>query len=726
MPTIKLTDQFGLDVDVTTGILSSLTKYFSNLPNLSLTNFNLKSIADLTLDNPAVTSVQAGLNFSQPVDIGLGGVTLAVNAGICGELNICVPPASGCKLFDPDPFGADIQVDSTQRYVSIKFSANAGPAASASINTLSFGLTPGVTATIANYRLFDTRPAAPSILDAVEATLADFCIPGGADDLKGLAAGAVITLEGAGTVKFSANANLLTLANPLAIVTLPLPLPALDVSAGGSVTIGATCQVTWDYQLRICKLDGNRVSLGLYRKSGTELTVSAGVSEGVSASISGTELFSTILSTVSKSAAADTGGLKGLGLPDEQIDAIQGAVKAAAQRKLEIALLSTLTASKSQDAAFLFEFDLGALGPDGNNALVAALRGDLSNLTGGSLPAGVIAVRNISTDLAQTGLTWKVNLLGIFNYISTAELIRKGTVLFEPVTGDLVITDSETAKRVSASTVNFGADTDKLRNVLAENLLITAVYRGSQTLVAPPELTCSHSYFELHASTDRKAMQDELAAATSLGLLDAAGRDALLGGQNDFGRTMVYAETSYDGNLAPGLFLNGEDPKSVEELEDAGRAAIQMIVARGAQDAYRLRAATDDDLWARMHREGQTKFGPLFPDLTAQKVGVIVADYTVIVWWANAMNSCGQKIAAMRKLLAVDPNPESAAFVALREDLAVHLAKVTSETHDEFGRPWGLVVMDQVSGSRAAARVHIAGPRFTLARERGTSRSAAG
>jgi len=726
MPTIKLTDQFGLEVDVTTGILSSLTKYLSNFPNLSLANFNLKSIADLTLDNPAVTSAHAGLNFSQPVNIGLSGVTLAVNAGISGELDICVPPANGCDLFDPDLYGANIRVNGTQRYVSIRFSATAGPVGSASAGKLTLGVNPGVTATLANNRLFETRPAAPSILEAVEATLADFCIPASAGDLKDLAAGAVVTLEGAGTVQFSANANLLTLANPLATVALPSPAPALDVSAGGSLTVGAACQLTWDHQLRVRKLDGNRVSVGLYHKSGTDVTVSAGVSAGVSASISGTELFSTVLSTVSKGAAADTSALEGLGLPPAQITAIQSAVSAAAQRKLEIAVLSTLTASKSHDAAFLFEFDLDAVGQDGIAALEAALLGDLTNLTGGPLPPGVTAVRSISTDIAQKGLTWKINLLGIYNYISTAELIRKGTVLFEPVTGDLVITDSETATRVRASTINFGADTDKLRNVLAESLLITAAYRGSQTLVAPPELTCSHSYFELHASTDRKAMQDELAAATSLGLLDGGTRDSLLSGQNDFGRTMVYAETSYDGNLAPALFLNGEDPKSVREFEDAGRAAIQMVVTRGAPDAYRLRAATDDDLWARMHREGQTRFGPLFPDLTLQQVGVIVADYTVIVWWAEAMNSCGQRIVAMRKLLAADPNPESAAFAAMRKDLADHLAKVTSETHDQFGRPWGLVAMDQISGCRAAASVHLAGPRFTLVRQRSIGRSAAG
>ena len=56
MPTIQLTDQFGLDVDVKTDLLSSLQKYAANLSKLSLTNLNLQSIADLALANPSIST----------------------------------------------------------------------------------------------------------------------------------------------------------------------------------------------------------------------------------------------------------------------------------------------------------------------------------------------------------------------------------------------------------------------------------------------------------------------------------------------------------------------------------------------------------------------------------------------------------------------------------------------------------------------------------------------
>jgi hypothetical protein len=723
VPRIKLTDQFGLDVDVKTDGLSSLAKYAANFPNLSLSNLNLQALTGLTLADTSLTSLHAGLNLDRPVNIGSGGVTLQLKAGPSGTMDIYVPPTGGGCLFLSDLYGETIAVDAAERYVSIVLCASAGLDIRAPVNQLSFGFQAGATVTLANYRKFETRPAAPAILEAVQTTVADFCIPGGPDDLRALPADSVITLEGAGAITFSAQANLFAAANPLATLHLPSPLPPLDISAGGSVTVVASCSVAWDYQLRIRKLDAGRVSLGFYRKRGSETTVSVNAAAGISAGTIGTDLFSSIVSAVSKSAAADSGAIRALGLADDQLKAIGEAVTRAAQRKLQISLLAALTAGDSPSAAFLYEFDLAGLDTVGNAALTAALRGDLSGLTGspesaGSLPAGVQMVRSIATDLHQTGITWKVNLLGIYNYISTTELMRQGTVLFEPVTGDLVIADKATAQRIAATTVNFGADSAKLRHVLAESFLITAVYRGSKSLVSAPEIECSHSYFQLHASTSADAMRTELTTATALGLLDAGTADRVLAGIADFGRTMVYAEASYGADVTPALFLNGADPKPQEEFESAGREAIRLLVRPGAADAFRLRGVADDQLWARMGAAGQFNFTPLFPDLSQLQIQAIASDYSVIVWWAEAMSECARRVAAMHSLLAANPDPESRQFMALRADLAKKLADVTSNTRQEFGQPWGLVAMDRVSGSRAGAKVQIAGARFALARNR--------
>jgi hypothetical protein len=728
MPTIQLTDQLGLDVSIQTDILSSLSKYAANLTKLSLKDLNLKSLADLTLANPSITSLHTGLNLDEPVNIGSGGVTLQVDAGLSGTMDVYVPPVGGGSLFTGDAYGETIPVDASERYVSIGLCATAGPDIRATFNQLTFGFQPGGTVTLTNYRKFETQPAAPTILDAVETTVAGFSIPGGLDDLRALPADSIVTVEGVGTITFSVSANLLAVANPLATLQLPSPLPALDVSAGGSVAVAASCSVSLDYQLRIRKLDAGHVSLGFYRKLGSETTVSVNPSAGISAGTSSTDLFSSVISAVSKSAAADPNALKSLGLPNDQTQAIVAAVNNAAQRKLQVSVLASLTAGDSLSAAFLYEFDLAGLDAAGNAALTNALHGDLTGLTAGALPAGVQMVRSIATDLQKTGMTWQVNLLGIYNYISTAELIRQGTVLFEPVTGDLVITDKATAQQVAASTIDFGADPDKLRYVLANGFFITAVYRGSQSVVSAPEIECSHSYFELQESASADDMRTDLAAATALGLLDAGGAPGILpAGVNDFGKTMVYAQTSYGDDLAPALFLNGADPKQQSEYQSAGREAIRLLIRPDAADAYRLRGVSDDQLWSQMCDAGQFNFAPLFPDLPAEQVQVIVSDYSVIVWWAEAMSACASRVAAMRNLIAANPDPESAQFLDLRADLAKKLASVAADSVEQFGQPWGLIAMDRVSGCQAAAKVQIAGSRFALLRSRqGALAAAAG
>ena len=727
MPTIQLTDQFGLDVDVKTDVLSSLEKYAASLTKLPLTGLNLQSIADLTLANPSVTSLHAGLTFDRPVNIGSGGVTLALEGGLGGSMDIYVPPPGGGSLFAADLYGESIPVASAERYVSIALNASAGPDICATINQLTFGFQPGVKVSLANFRKFEMQPAAPSILEAVETTISGFCIPGSPDDLRTLAVDSVVTLEGTGSITFHAKANLLAAANPLATLDLPSPLPALDVSAGGSVTVAASCSVNWEYQLRVRRLDAGRISLGFYRKRGSETTVSVDACAGVSAGTASTDLFSSVIAVISKSAEVDSSAIQSLGVPDDQLKAIGEAVKNAAQRKLEISLVAALTAAESHGAAFLYEFDLNSLDAAGTAALAAALHGDLSGLTGDSLPAGVQMVRSIATDLQQTGLTWKINLLGIYNYISTSELVRQGTVVYEPATGDLVITDKATAQRFAAATVNFGADTDKLRHVLADSFFITAVYRGSRSLISGPgpEIECSHSYFQLRASTSADDMRAALAAAAALGLPDTGGANPLPAGIDDFGSTMVYAETSYDDALTPALFLNGADPKPQDEFESAGRQAIRLLVRSDAADGFRLLGVADDALWAKMRAAGQFNLAPLFPGLTEPEVVVIAADYSVIVWWAEAMAACAKTVAAMHRLLAAGSDAASPQFLALRAGLAKTLAQVAGNTKEEFGQPWGLVAMDRVSGCRAAARVQIAGARFAFARSSGAGLAAA-
>ncbi len=142
--------------------------------------------------------------------------------------------------------------------------------------------------------------------------------------------------------------------------------------------------------------------------------------------------------------------------------------------------------------------------------------------------------------------------------------------MFERETGELVITDTATAARISASSLNFAADGEKLRRVLAESVLISAAYRCSKLVLQQPELKIAHTSFELHTKTDRSTMKDNLDVFEALGLMSAADKNAILSVATQFGRTTLYSETAYDDALVTRLFLNNGKAPATERIRKRG------------------------------------------------------------------------------------------------------------------------------------------------------------
>jgi hypothetical protein len=716
MATIKLTDDLGLDADVTLAPFSSLLKYFQQLPALRLSNGDFSKAAGLTLDQPALTMLNSGLSFADPVLIGHGATALSISAGLHGLLELITRTPAAVNL--PDVSAAEIQIADGTCYVELGVQAAVGVAVGPDSGLLQFGVGPGQTVDIRNYRNFPLKHEI-TLLDAVEQTVGNFIIPASTDDLSSLPEGCVATVTGTGSLKLSATANLLPVTNPLASAELPAPLPVLSVTAGGAAQVGVGLALKCTFQVCSQKLASGQVRLGWYRQTSTEFDVTATVSEGVSAGFGSTDLFSTIIGVISASAAVDLNELQKAGLPPEQIAAIQGAVKAAVNRKLQLALSTEISETESGDAVFLYDIDIAALPPPSRQALDQALCGDLSGLHSGALP-GVTLVKSVWEKARKFGIKFDVNLLGILNFGSISTLTTSGSVLFEPATGALVITDKSTAQRIRSTAVNFGADTQKLRHVMAESFLLTAAYQGSQQQVGAPALRCSHDFFDLENDASRDQMARDLRIGAALGLF--SGDDAIPpAGIDDFGQTVIHARTDYDNGSASALFLDPEGaPFPQQFYENIGRATIQLLVSADDVDAIRLQPATDDNLWKRMKAQGQPGFALLFPDVSAPLLGDITADYTVITWWAEAMAGASQRLAAIRKWFGQHPaaavsDPQ---FQSLRQDLAAHLKKVAATAKEEFGEPWGLIAMDRASGRRAGASILIAGPKFASTKQR--------
>jgi hypothetical protein len=737
MPTIKLTDKFGFIGDVQFPEGTNILKYIRDLRQMNISDLNLASLQQVPLDKVPVKSASGGLSFGQPIGIGIDQVEMTVKAEGSGQIRLMGPKDK--QLFDPELFGDPIPIAPDQFYVSIGLAASLATKLTHKVQDLNFGFEAGGQIALAVYKPFTkSGPGGGSFIpfvQALEETAKDFVILGDLEDMAGMTEGLVATVEGKGSLKFSGEASLLSVVNPLASVDLPGPMGELKVVSGNTIKVGASFELFGSYQIRAQKLDKKRVRLGFYKKRGSEFVLKVSAQGGVSVGVGEFDFLGQLLNAVSPDPAVDKKQLETGGLSAGQIAAIEAVVKAGIQRKLELALNFELSATNEREAAFDYEIDLTKLGPDGRQAIHLALDGDLSALMQkeAALPAGVTLKRSIFTETKKKKHVFKFNLLGIYNFISVSTLILKGKVMYVPETGEIVITDSATASRISASTSNFAADQAKLRKVMAESFLITAAYRCSQLVAQSPTLSILHSYFELHSKTNRETMKNNLDVVETLRLIQKQEKEKLLIGPTDFGNTTFYAETEYNDELVTRLFLKADGtPRSEEEYEQAGRDAIKSLVQVGESDDYRRLPATDDALWKELRQLGNPQTFKAVEKIKALKmakkipieiiVGGIGTDYLVISWWAREMRRMGEKLSEVRNFLKNKPkiDPENNEFKALRRGLAEHLKGVASRTKSEFGDPWGLIAMDLATGQVARAKAQLTGPRIAFMRERDT------
>jgi hypothetical protein len=702
--TIQITDRLGAQVEIQTAPASTFVKYAREIPQMLLDGADLSRLGILTLNDPAVRSLQPTLTFNQPLPLGTGGPQVTIGAGAGISFQVIAPMPEAPLLFSPDFFGDNIQIPAAQCYLNLGINGSLSAGLQTPVGSaFSFGITAGAELRIDSYRPFPLGDPPVTIIEALRVSTSELVIPTDADDLRAMPAGVIVTVAGKGALAVSATANLLAVTNPLATLALPSPIPTLAVTQGGSVTVDASWQIDTEYQVRVQKVDARRVRLGWYRKHGSDFDISATASAGISAGTQNADLFSRIIGVISSNAAADMAELERAGLDPEIRGSIDAAVRAAVNRKLELALTAEFGSLRADDAAFLYEVDLDSLGDDVNAAVHQALAG---NLTGLSSPlAGITPIRSIVARTVASQVSLKINLLGIFNFGSVSRLALDGTVTFTPSTGELVIADSATAERIQTEAVNFGANEEKLRQVIAESFLITAAYRVSGAVISPPELTCSHVFFHLDNHTSLDEMKRISLAAAALGL----GPFHLPADISDFGRTTVLAEARYDNELTWALFLENGSPRPTEEYEAQGRRAVRLLVPPDGDDVFRLGPATNDALWKQMQDVGPANFTQLMPQLQADGVR---PDYLVISWWAETMRSTAQLLAAMNR------RNDDADFESMRHDLAAHLKDVASKAHELFGSPWGLVAMFLVSGSQASVSMQVTGPRFVFSAER--------
>ena len=720
MPTISIADGFGLNVQAALDPKSAFAKYFQKLPSFSVLQQNLASVQDTPLTGFPLKSTEVGLAFTQPTSMTTTCPQFGGSAGVAATLRI----VKGGNLFDPDPFDNPIEVPDGRAYLGLGIEINVAPEVDIPSGKLTVGFAAESTLCLSHYQPFATTATTPTFKAALQASLQNYVIPLSPEDLASLGIGGVAIIEGTGSLQLSGTVNLLTSVNPLvSLSAAPLPTK-FQIQEGAEVAVTASCTITGGFQIRVQKVDAGTVRLGFYRRRGAEFDVQVESAIGVTAGTSSTDYISAVLGAVSPSPFPSADDLKNAGLSDEKQAAIVGALKAAIQRRLELSVLEELHTDSSQEAAFLYEISLKDLDADGRAAIQSALKLNLSSLwkSSASLPRGIREIKNILTTTKTKGHSLKINILGLYNYSSSSGLTLQGTVLADPASGEIVITDSATATRISGS-INFLADSDKLRKVLAQSFLITAAYRCSGLVAHAPSLKVSYWHFAEHAKTDRSTMAADLNVLRSMGLISAAQIQQNLTPAGDFGRSTFHLNTDYDDGLSQSLFIGSDgQPRAIEEYEQIGRNALRQLIQPGSDDEFRLRGL-DDAVWPQMKATGSTvvNLAPIFPDLRQDsQIPIIAGDYVLIEWWATTMARMAQSLSAAKSFFSQTPPPapSGAAFQKVQADLWKQMADVARNTHDRFSDPWGMLAMDLASGQQSVASGQIVSPSLTLRVER--------
>ena len=132
------------------------------------------------------------------------------------ELAGIVEIKKGESLFDEDdePFRDKIPIpDQQHAFVAAGIKASLDIGLTGKSGDLRFGFSAGSETVLKNYRLFALND---QIVPAIKTLFQNFVVPGDLQDIESMPAGSLATVEGTGSLKFSATANLLSAVNPLA------------------------------------------------------------------------------------------------------------------------------------------------------------------------------------------------------------------------------------------------------------------------------------------------------------------------------------------------------------------------------------------------------------------------------------------------------------------------------------------------------------------------------
>jgi hypothetical protein len=537
----------------------------------------------------------------------------------------------------------------------------------------------------------------------------------------------IATASGQGVLKVSGGLSVTASPNPLASVDLPLGAGAIAVKAGATAGLSATFTISGSYQIRVRRKDADTIELSIFQESGTTLKADLSASAGVTAKLGDTDLIAAVLGAISTDPVGDKKLLADL--QPAEIKTLRDAIKDGLDHSLKSSLDTVLSAVTDDQAAFQWEIQPARLSAEAGAAVQKALSGDLSLLTsmeeamqaGGILAPGVKMLNSVLSETRKRGVTLKINLLGILNYLTVSELVRNSETLTDDVTGDVTIKETVSGNSITA-VVEPMARNEALRKAIFDSILATTSYRAGKA-VALPNLTCEQMHFAVNQNTNHQILGDYLKWFVALKVLAVADKTTILSQFIDGGPSTCVLRTSFgDADCSSMFFDEHGSLRAQQYYLEIGRQALRALLDPDHQEIDRLRyQIVDDKLWpAALDKGANVNLGPLVGLSTADnRVAYLIGDVLVIAHWAQVMTEVGALLQDVRAIVgASDPTSlvNNTEFNQTREALQKKLAAMIKASKTRFDEPWGMVCLFWAAGFPRTASAKAVSQRLKLER----------
>lgn len=727
VPDIQVTDQ--LDKPVET-IKLDLTHPSSLIKYLKTELLHLAVLPDFLARKDSILSQAATkpIQFQAKTEheFQLGDTNPKIDFTPTAEATIRVNASPGTNLFDSDPFHAAAKVPDHTGYLSVGFQGSLDLGTSASDGDLTFGFDKTSTVSLEYLKAFPLGVGEPTLGDALGRTLSSFVIPADLSDLDKLSVNDIATVAGQGNLKVSGGVKVTASPNPLASVDLPLGAGTIAVKAGATAGFSASFTISGSYQLRARRIDADTIELSFFRERGTTLKADLSASAGITTKLGDTDLVATILGAISTDPAGDKKLLSDL--QPAEIKTVTDAIQGGLDHGLQASLDAVLSAMTDDQAAFQYEIQPARWNVEASDAVHRALDGDLCQLTamedrvqlGNILAPGVKMLNSVLAETRKRGITLKINLIGILNYLSVSELVRNSETLKDAVTGDVTIKETVTGNHIAA--LIEPARSEALRKAIFDSVLATTTYRAAKA-IALPGLECKQVHFALNQNTNQQNMGDYLRWFIALQLLTAQEKATILGQFIEGGPSTCVLRTSFgDVDCVSMFFDERGNLREKQYYLEFGRKAMRALLDPDHQTIDHLRyQIVDDQLWPKALEMGaNVNLGPLVGLSTADPgVEYLIGDVMVITDWAEAMFKAGTLVQDVRTFVGdADPTTlfHNDEFKKKRDALQEKLAAMIKASKTRFDEPWGMVCLFWAGGSPHTAYGKTATQRLTVER----------